>query len=404
MSIIEIDNYCKEIEKELRDNILAFWDKAVDRENGGFFGKILNNGEIIKDSPKSAVLNTRILWTYSTVYQKFKDEKYLELARRAYDYLERFFRDTEAGGIFWMLDYKGAPLDTKKQIYAQAFCIYALAEYYAISNNADALNWAIEIFELIEEYGFDHEYPGYFEAFDRNWNPMEDVRLSEKEPNVNKTMNTHLHILESYAKFLKIWRNEKLKKQLNQLIKIFLDKIIDTKTGHFNLFFDDRWSRKSNLFSYGHDIEGSWLLCEAAKCSGDRSLTESVKEASLRLANITLKEGADKDGGIMNDGDINGVIDTDKHWWAQAEAMVGFLNAFQISGDRKFFDAFLNCWNFVKRYVVDSVNGEWFFRVTREGNPYYAEEYKLGPWKAPYHIVRTCLELLGRLKKLKNQP
>jgi mannobiose 2-epimerase len=404
MSIMEIDNYCKEIENELKDNILAFWDNAVDRENGGFLGKILNNGEIIKDSPKSAVLNTRILWTYSAVYEKFKDEKYLELARRAYDYLRRFFRDTEAGGIFWMLDYKGAPLDTKKQIYAQAFCIYALAEYYAISNNADALNWAIEIFELIEKHGFEHEYHGYFEAFDRNWDPMEDVRLSEKEPNVNKTMNTHLHILESYAKFLKVWRDRELTKQLRQIIKIFLDKIIDTKTGHFNLFFDDRWNRKSNLFSYGHDIEGSWLLCEAAEFSDDNSLTERVKEASLRLANITLEEGVDKDGGIMNDGDINGVIDTDKHWWAQAEAMVGFLNAFQISEDRKFFDAFLNCWNFVKKHVIDYENGEWFFRVTREGKPYYAEEYKLGPWKAPYHIARTCLELLERLKKLKNQP
>jgi mannobiose 2-epimerase len=403
MSNIDIDNYYKEIEKELKENILAFWNKAVDRENGGFFGKILNNGEIIKDSPKSAVLNTRILWTYSAVYKKFEEEKYLELARRAYDYLEKSFRDTEEGGIFWMLDYKGDPIDTKKQIYAQAFCIYALAEYYAISNSAYALNWAIEIFELIEEHSFDHEYPGYFEALDRNWNPKVDVRLSEKEPNVNKTLNTHLHIFESYTNFLKVWRNGKLKKQLKQLTNIILDKIIDSKTGHFNLFFDERWNLKSNLFSYGHDIEGSWLLVAAAELLGDKALTERLRKASLRLANITLEEGLDKDGGVMNDGDINGVIDTDKHWWPQAEAMVGTLNAFQISGNRKFLDASYNCWNFVKKHVIDYENGEWFFRVTREGNPYYAEEYKLGPWKAPYHNARACLELLERLKKIKNQ-
>jgi mannobiose 2-epimerase len=403
MSIMDIDNYYEEIEKELKDNILAFWNKAIDRKNGGFLGKILNNGEIIEDAPKSAVLNTRILWTYSAVYKKFREERYLELARRAYDYLERFFRDGEAGGIFWLLDYKGAPIDTKKQIYAQAFCIYALAEYYAISNDADALKWAVEIFELIEEHSFDREYPGYFEALDRNWNTLEDVRLSEKEPNVNKTMNTHLHILESYTNFLKVWKNRKLKKQLKQLINIFLDKIIDSLSGHFNLFFDDKWNIKSNLFSYGHDIEGSWLLAEAAELSCDKALTERVKKASLRLANITLEEGMDEDGGIMNDGDINGVIDTDKHWWTQAEAMVGILNAFQISGDRKFFDAFGNCWNFIKKYVVDSVNGEWFFRVTRDGKPYYSEEDKLGPWKCPYHNSRACMELLERLKKLKNQ-
>jgi mannobiose 2-epimerase len=293
-------------------------------------------------------------------------------------------------------------MDTKKQIYAQAFCIYALCEYYAICENADALNWAIEIFELIEEHSYDHEYPGYFEALDRNWNPLVDVRLSEKEPNVNKTMNTHVHIFESYIKFLKVWGSGKLKKQLKQLINIILGKIIDSKTGHFNLFFDDRWNLKPSLFSYGHDIEGSWLLSEAAELLGDKVVTESVKKASLRLANITLEEGTDKDGGIMNDGDINGVIDTDKHWWPQAEAMVGFLNAFQISGDRKFFDASYNCWKFVKRFVVDPENGEWFFRVTREGKPYYAEEYKLGPWKAPYHNTRACLELLERLQRLKN--
>lgn len=397
---MNIDNYYKEIENELKNNILPFWDKTVDEENGGFLGRILNNGEIIKDFPKSAVLNTRILWTYSSLYVKFKEKRYLELAERAYKYIKRYFCDDEKGGIFWLLDYKGEPIDRKKQIYAQAFCIYALAEYYKISNNREALNWASDIFELIEKHSFDTEYPGYFEACDREWNPVEDVRLSDKDKNEKKTMNTHLHVLEGYTNFLKIWKNEKLEKQLKLLIDIFLDKIIDPKTGHFNLFFDEFWNLKSNLFSYGHDIEGSWLLYEASEVTNDKNLLEKVEKACLRLANITLEEGMDSDGGIMNNGNTNGVLDTDKHWWPQVEAMVGLLNAFQISNEKNFFESSYKCWNFVKKYIMDRENGEWFFRVNRKGEPYLSEENKVGPWKAPYHNTRGCLEIMKRLRKI----
>lgn len=400
MQIMDINNFYNEIENELKNNILPFWNKTVDEENGGFLGRILNDGKIIKDSPKSAVLNTRILWTYSAVYKKFKEEKYLDLAKRAYEYIKEYFRDREKGGIYWMLDYKGKPIDDKKQVYAQAFCIYSLVEYYKISGNRNALNWAIEIFELIEKHSYDTEYPGYFEACDREWKPTEDVRLSDKDQNEKKTMNTHLHVLEGYANLLDIWKNEKLEKQLELLINIFLNKIIDSKTGHFNLFFDELWNLKSNLFSYGHDIEGSWLLFEAAELANDKKLLKKAEKASIKLADITLKEGIDSDGGIMNEGNIKGVLDTDKHWWPQAEAMVGFINAFQISGNKQFLEASYNCWNFVKKYIVDKDHGEWFFRVNKKGTPYILEENKLGPWKAPYHNTRCCLEIMKRLKEI----
>jgi len=390
------DNYYKEVENELKNNILPFWNKTVDEKNGGFLGRILNSGKRIQDSPKSAVLNTRILWTYSSVYRKFKEKKYLELAERAYSYISEHFRDKEDGGIFWLVDHKGSPIDTKKQIYAQAFCVYALSEYFDISQNRKALDWAIELFELIEKHSFDPEYPGYLEACDREWNPIEDVRLSDKDQNERKTMNTHLHILEGYTNLFRVWKNDRFKKQLKSLIDIFLNKIIDPKTGHFNLFFDDQWHPKSDTFSYGHDIEGSWLLCEAAELTDDKVLFERVKKASLKLAEITLHEGVDIDGGIMYHGDRNGVTDTDKHWWCQAEAMVGFLNAFQISGDQKFFEASFDCWNFVKKFIADREKGEWFFRVNKKGKPYLSEEDKVGPWKAPYHNTRCCLKIMKR--------
>jgi mannobiose 2-epimerase len=396
---MDIKKFYNEIGHELKNNILPFWNKTVDEENGGFLGRILNDGKIIKDSPKSAVLNTRILWTYSAVYSKFKEEKYLELAKRAYEYIKEYFRDCEKGGIYWMLDYKGKPINDKKQIYAQAFCIYSLVEYYKISGNQNALKWAIEIFELIEKHSLDPKYPGYFEACDREWKPTEDVRLSDKDQNEKKTMNTHLHVLEGYANLLDIWKNERLKKQLKLLINIFLDEIIDPKTGHFNLFFDEFWNLKSNIFSYGHDIEGSWLLCEASEILDNKDLLKKAKKFALQTANTVLTEGIDSDGALMHEGKRDAVTDTDKHWWPQAEAMVGFLNAFQTSGEKKFFEASCNCWNFIKNHIIDGKNGEWFFRVNKKGTPYLREEDKLGPWKAPYHNTRACLEIMKRLQK-----
>jgi len=298
-----------------------------------------------------------------------------------------------------MVDAMGNPAETKKQIYAQAFCIYALSEYYRITGDQDALEWAKQIFRLIEEKSYDPAFPGYFEAFDRAWILLEDVRLSEKDENERKTMNTHLHLLEAYTDLSRIWKSKDLKHQLERLVEIFLDRIIDPETGHFHLFFDDRWNIRSKAFSYGHDVEGSWLLFEAGEILGCRGLSEKIEKSSLRLAEVTLKEGVDADGGLMSKGDGYRVIDKDKHWWSQAEAMVGFLNAYQITEDKKFYEASYRCWDFVKTYMVDKEKGEWFFKTDKNGRPYYSEENKVGPWKGPYHNTRACLEIRRRLKR-----
>lgn len=398
MNRIDTERYFKEIEEELTDNILPFWNKTIDREKEGFFGRIRNDGKIIEDALKSAVLNTRILWTYSAVYRHLRDEKYLDLAHRAYRYILRHFRDREKGGIFWMVDALGNPVEEKKQIYAQAFCIYALSEYYRVTKDRDALNWAKQIFAMIEENSFDPEFRGYFEAFSREWDLLEDVRLSAKDKNERKTMNTHLHLLEAYTNLSRIWESKKLERQLERLVGIFLDIIIDVETGHFHLFFDDRWDVRSDAVSYGHDIEGSWLLHEAGEVLQNEKLSRRIEKASLRLAEITLMEGVDDDGGLMHAGNIHGAVDTDKHWWPQAEAMVGFLNAFQITKEMKFYESSYRCWEFARKHIVDREFGEWFFRVDKQGQAYLSEENKVGPWKGPYHNTRACLEIIRRLK------
>lgn len=379
----------------LRNNILHFWgSKMVDFENGGFYGQVDGYDQLNREADKGIILNARILWTYAAAYRVLGDHNYRILANRAWAYLRERFFDHEKGGVYWMLDFKGNPVDQKKQIYAQAFTIYALAEYCRIQPSERALAEAIELFQFTEQYSWDPENGGYLEAFDRDWQLLEDLRLSDKDANEAKTMNTHLHVLEAYTNLYRVWPKPKLERALRKLIRLFLDRFIDAQ-GHFHLFFDEHWRLRSHEVSYGHDIEGSWLLYEAAEVLGDRSLLAEVEVASLKMADAAL-EGLDKDGGLMNEGSAQGIIDTDKHWWPQAEALVGLINARYISQDLKYLGYAERVWDFIQDKIIDHEQGEWHWRVSQSGEIIRSED-KAGPWKCPYHNGRAMLELIERL-------
>lgn len=384
-----------ELREELH-GVLNYWKtRAIDHARGGFTGRIDGFGRVHEDAPKGIILNTRILWAFSEAFLVLGSGEEEQVAKRAYHYLQNF-RDHKYGGVYWALDASGVPWETKKQIYAQAFAIYALCAFYRVSKNEAARDWAIDLFRLIERNSYDAKEGGYLEAFDREWNLLEDLRLSEKDANEKKTMNTHLHVLEAYAALYSIWKDPGLEQQLNNLIRIFLDKVFDHRTGHLNLFFDERWNPKSTVYSFGHDIEASWLMCEAAYAAGNRELIRKTRDFAVEMADTVLREGIDADGGLMNEGMGGKVVDTDKHWWPQAETIVGFINAWQVSGDRKFFNAAIDAWKFTKAAIIDRKNGEWFFRVNKNWIP-YVEEDKAGFWKCPYHNSRACMETMRRL-------
>lgn len=389
----------KELKIELREHILDYWiNNTIDQESGGFIGKITSGGEVDKNAPKSAILHARILWTFSAAYNYFKDERYLKVAERAFKYMEDYFWDREFGGVFWMIKQNGEPLNTKKHIYVQAFAIYGYSEYYKASNDKNALLQAIELKRYIEKFSLQPDTEGYYEAFDREWNQLDDVRLGETDIKGTYSMNTHLHILEAYTNLYSVWKNEILQKRLNQLVRVHLDKMFDYKSDHFHSFFDADWNSKTNTYSYGHDIEAIWLLIEATKNLSDKALRNEVSDVAKIVAYKVASEGLDEVyGGIFNTGSLNNVLDDDKHWWVQAEAMVGFLEAYRITGDQVFIDAINNIWSFVKQHIKDSKKGEWFFRVSKDGNPYMVED-KVGPWKCPYHNSRACLEFFKRLR------
>jgi len=393
----QLPEFLKELSAELKDAILPYWmTKMVDHDHGGFYGQIDGMGQLQVGAPKGSVLNARILWTFSAAFNYYKDPEYLRVADRAYKYIDSYFINEQNHGVYWMLDCTGKPLETKNQIYALGFMIYGLSEYYKATQNADALRTSRMLFRSIEKYSFDIKQNGYFEAFDEKWQLLEDLRLSEKDANEKKTMNTHLHILEGYTNLHRVWKDDKLRKQLTNLVRVFMDKIVDPDTDHFKLFFDTDWRYKDDEISFGHDIEGSWLIQEAAEVCGDRRLVAKARQLAISMANAVLAHGFDQDGGLFYAIKPGGQVDTDKHWWPQAEAMVGLVNAFQLSHNVAYLDHAMQVWQFIKEKIIDKAGGEWHFRVNREGIP-YPEEDKAGIWKCPYHNGRACLEILKRL-------
>ena len=382
-----------ELKIELTTNILPYWiNKMQDRENGGFYGKIDGKDVIQKDAGKGSILNSRILWTFSAAYRILKQPEYLEMAERAYKYLIDHFWDRENGGVFWELDYLGKPVNTKKQTYAQGFALYGFSEFYRATGKQEALEWAKKLFCLIEKHCLDPQTGGYFEAFNCRWQPIDDMRLSEKDSNEKKTMNTHLHILEPYTNLMRIWKNAEIERAQRNLINIFTDKILNRETNHLNLFFDENWESKSTAISYGHDIEASWLLFEAAEVLNDKPLLEKIKAISLKIADAAM-EGLQPDGSMMYEK-VNGHGDKDRHWWVQAETVVGLMYAWKNSGNTHYREKSQMAWDYIRRQIIDTDNGEWYWSRFSDGQINRSDD-KAGFWKCPYHNGRMCLEAMN---------
>ena len=336
----------QEVYSELTENILPFWlNKMVDIERGGFYGRIDGNNQLHADAEKGAILNARILWTFSAAYRVLGRPEYLEAATRAKDYIIKHFYDQEYGGTYWSLDCDGKPKDTKKQFYAIGFMIYGMSEYARATKDKEALDYAIRLFECIEEHSLDVVYNGYVEAATREWGKIEDMRLSDFDANFPKSQNTHLHIIEPYTNLFRIWKDTRLERALRNLINIFTDKILNPETHHLDLFFENDWTRGAgHLESYGHDIECSWLMHEAALVLGDKEVLAKV-EPIVQLVAKASEKGLNSDGSMVHEANVGtGHIDDDLHWWVQAEAVVGFYNVYQYFADSSALEKSVRCW------------------------------------------------------------
>ena len=396
-----LKGYKDEMYAELND-ILSYWGKNTsDTVNGGFVGRIDENNINYADAPKGAVLNSRILWSFSAAYSITKNEEHLHLARAAFNYLVSNFIDKEYGGVYWLLNADGTPLDSKKQVYAIAFAVYGCCAYFNACNAEAVRDTAIQLYNIIEQHSYDEKNTGYLEAFTRNWKEIDDLRLSKKDANEKKTMNTHLHIMEAYTSLYRIWPDVLLKEKITQLINNFSEHIVDKNNHHLVLFFDEQWNTRSTTISYGHDIEAAWLLQEAAEAINEFSLIKITKNIAVKITNAAA-QGLDRDGGMWYEYEpAANHLNKEKHWWAQAEAMVGFFNCWQISGNEIYLTQSVNAWQYVKTFIKDKQYGEWFWGRNEDGTIMQGQD-KVGVWKCPYHNSRACIEIFNRISHIIN--
>ena len=389
----KVTNLVSESVQDLKGNILPFWEKNTPAPDGGFYGTVLNDGTAVPDAPRGGVLNARILWTFSKAYQLFKTDNYKHLADNAQKYFLKYFIDPEYGGTYWSIQSDGSPINTDKQTYGIAYAIYGLAEHYLATGNKESLNQAIVLYKTLEKHAYDPENGGYIESFLRDWQPPERYGYDGKGI-AAKTMNTHLHVLEAYTLLYKVWPDAGLKKQLRGIIDIFLNKIIDKQVWHEQLFFTMEWENMEHIDSYGHDMELSWLIFEAAEVLNDELLINQIKTIAINLVDTQMKEGWNPDGSMLYERE-NGQIKGGLEWWPQAESVIAYFNAWQISGDQKYLDASVKTWEWIKVNLIDYEYGGWYGGLDREGKPNIRRP-KANLWKCPYHNSRMGFELYDR--------
>ncbi|MBR5574456.1 MAG: AGE family epimerase/isomerase [Paludibacteraceae bacterium] len=374
----------------LTENILRFWEEHMFDPNGGFYGRMTGHGVLDTHAERGAVLNARILWTFSAAYRIFHDPRYLAMATHAKNYFLDYFVDQQFGGVFWSVSADGKPLSTKKQTYAISFAIYALSEYARAAADTHAVNMAIRLYEDIEQYTFDPVHVGYAEALTRQWQPIVDMRLSDKDEYATRTMNTHLHVMEAYTNLYRIWPDPQLKQSIQTLLNIFAQKLYNPTNGHIDLFFNDTWQGKRNIASYGHDIEAAWLLNEALQVIGDADMQQSMQLIIEHIARAS-QEGLQSDGSLIHETN-----DEQRQWWVECEAVVGYLDQWQQSGNPRYRQLALQTYDYILHHLVDYDHGEWYWAILPDGS-IDKENDKAGLWKCPYHNSRMCFEIIERL-------
>lgn len=386
----------QQIEKHLRNKLIPFWEGLADWHGGGFYGYVGYNLEPDREAVKGVILNSRILWFFSNAYLTLKDPELLKYGEHAYLFLRDFCMDRDFGGVYWSLGWDGRVEDDTKHTYNQAFAVYALSSYYAASKNKEALKLAYNLYELIETRCRDEG--GYGEAYSRDFVPVSNEKLSENGVMAARTMNTLLHVFEAYTELYRVDHRGDVADHMREMLDVFVEKVYNPEKKRQEVFFGPQWNSLIDLHSYGHDIEASWLLDRGCFVLGDAAYSRKLEPVILALAQ-EIYDRAYRDHSVMNECE-NGVDNTDRIWWVQAEAVVGFLNAWEKWPERKYFlEAAKDIWEYIDQVIIDKRQGsEWYWRVDEIGRPIEGEPI-VEPWKCPYHNGRMCMEVIRRRKK-----
>ena len=388
-----MSEFVEEIRQHLTEELIPFWKGLQDKEYGGYYGYMGYGLEIDKKAVKGCILNSRILWFFSNAYTLLKEDTLLEAASHAYHFMKNYCIDKEYGGVFWSVAFDGKVEDDTKHTYNQAFAIYALSSYYEASKDVEALDLAVRLQLLVEEHCTD-KY-GYLEAFDRKFQPVENDKLSENGVLAEKTMNTLLHVFEAYTELYRVAKDERVAERIRFMLDLVADKVYNKEAGRQEVFFDRTWNSLIDLYSYGHDIEAAWLIDRGLEVLGDNSYTKKISPITREITG-NIYDRAYKDHSVLNEAE-NGVDDTTRVWWVQAEAVVGFINGYQKdAGREEFLNAAKDIWSYIREYVIDRRNGsEWYWGTDKEKKPLVKPIVEA--WKCPYHNGRMCLEAIKRL-------
>lgn len=401
---MDLNQLRAELRQEHKD-ILSYWQRyAPDPTHGGFYGRVNYQNQPDLTAEKGIVLNARILWTFSAALRHTQHDEYRATADRAFQYIQQHFVDPQYGGTYWSVDANGAPKYPLKHLYGQAFTLYGLSEYAYATGSKPALALAKAQFQQMVKHAFDNQKGGVVEACAHDWSPATDYIISKYDNKEIKTMNTHLHILESFTCLYRVWPDKSVADQMRGMIRMFQNHIVDPKTYRMNLFMDNDWVVRRTAISYGHDIEASWLLPEAAdllaaRNESDKPLQKTIQALGIQMARAAADGFDPADGGMNYELEPTGHLNKERSWWVLAEAMVGFMNAYQLTHDKSFLDRSVKSWEFIKSYLLDRKNGEWYSGVTADHKVLGNE--KISMWKCPYHNSRACLEMLERLEHLR---
>lgn len=396
--------------------LARFWTaRAIDRANGGYVTSFDDHGVALDESEKYLLSHTRLVWSFTSLAVALGDAKLMGLARHGVQYLKQHFWDAEHGGWYWKLDREGGVLDPAKLVYGQGFAIYALAAYGAADHDDDALRLACETFDLLHVHAVDATYGGYSENLDGDWTPF---AAPPGEPE-RKSLDIHMHLLEAFTELALATADATHLRRLSEVRELILTRMIDPSSGvggnqydrQFRpldpVVIDRTWIAERTTpeqrgpfapsTSYGHNLELGWLLMRADTVLGrtPRSDVDLVRA----LANHALTWGFDaSSGGVYREGPpIGPATDTDKEFWPNAEALVGFLEAHIVTGDARYLDAFLRTWHFARTCLIHP-SGEW--RIRTDANGRVIDGALGNHWTGGYHTVRAMLESARRLEAL----
>ncbi len=383
----------EEIKKHLVNDIIPFWKNLKDGEFGGFYGEMDYDLTLFRQADKGCILNSRILWFFSNAYMTIREDECLAYAKHSYEFLKNAFIDQENGGVYWTVTYEGVARDNSKHTYNQAFAIYALASYYGASGDREALQLAYALVDKVENCCKDDI--GYLEAFDRAFQPVDNEKLSENGVMASRTMNTLLHVFEAYTELYRVDKNPKIAELMRWMLDIFAEKVYNPKQRRLEVFFDFHMNSLIDLNSYGHDIEASWLIDRGVEVLGDPKYYEKITPITMDLASHVHSAAMDENS-LYNECE-DGRVDTKKVWWVQAEAILGFLNGYQMDPSKtEYLETVGKVWDFTRDFIIDHRKGsEWFNELYKDGTPIKTKEI-VGPWKCPYHNGRMCFEVINR--------